>query len=91
MDRFYNKTEYSGLETHILNSYTNPLVQVRTLFKNPEGAHKPPADYALYSVDSASCKVAYYNKLPPGALPTLRIRFRCPHARRRKRNELSGE
>ncbi|KAJ3968349.1 ubiquitin carboxyl-terminal hydrolase-domain-containing protein [Lentinula raphanica] len=25
---FYNKTEYSGLETHILNSYTNPLVQV---------------------------------------------------------------
>jgi len=26
--RFYNKTEYSGLETHILNSYTNPVVQV---------------------------------------------------------------
>ncbi|KAI0059101.1 PAB-dependent poly-A-specific ribonuclease subunit PAN2 [Artomyces pyxidatus] len=25
---FYNKTEFSGLETHILNSYTNPLVQV---------------------------------------------------------------
>ncbi|KAF5379932.1 hypothetical protein D9757_007171 [Collybiopsis confluens] len=25
---FYNKTEYSGLETHILNSYTNPLLQV---------------------------------------------------------------
>ncbi|KAF7305131.1 PAN2-PAN3 deadenylation complex catalytic subunit PAN2 [Mycena kentingensis (nom. inval.)] len=25
---FYNKTEYSGLETHILNSYTNALVQV---------------------------------------------------------------
>ncbi|KAI4525371.1 hypothetical protein K525DRAFT_234573 [Schizophyllum commune Loenen D] len=25
---FYNKTEYSGLETHILNSYTNSLVQV---------------------------------------------------------------
>lgn len=24
---FYNKTTYSGLETHILNSYTNPLVQ----------------------------------------------------------------
>ncbi|KAG7086554.1 hypothetical protein E1B28_002503 [Marasmius oreades] len=25
---FYNKTEFSGLETHILNSYTNPLVQI---------------------------------------------------------------
>uniref|UniRef100_A0A0W0F3U7 PAN2-PAN3 deadenylation complex catalytic subunit PAN2 n=1 Tax=Moniliophthora roreri TaxID=221103 RepID=A0A0W0F3U7_MONRR len=24
---FYNKTEFSGLETHILNSYTNSLVQ----------------------------------------------------------------
>ncbi|KAJ8093092.1 poly(A)-specific ribonuclease [Marasmius tenuissimus] len=24
---FYNETEFSGLETHILNSYTNPLVQ----------------------------------------------------------------
>ncbi|KAK0185791.1 ubiquitin carboxyl-terminal hydrolase-domain-containing protein [Armillaria mellea] len=24
---FYNKTEYSGLETHILNSYTNPMLQ----------------------------------------------------------------
>jgi Ubiquitin carboxyl-terminal hydrolase. len=27
MRRFYNHTPYSGLETHILNSYTNPLVQ----------------------------------------------------------------
>ncbi|KAG6379196.1 ubiquitin carboxyl-terminal hydrolase-domain-containing protein [Boletus reticuloceps] len=26
--RFYNKTAYSGLETHILNSYTNPILQV---------------------------------------------------------------
>ena len=26
--RFYNKTEYSGLETHILNSYTNAILQV---------------------------------------------------------------
>ncbi|KAI0293442.1 PAB-dependent poly-A-specific ribonuclease subunit PAN2 [Russula brevipes] len=25
---FFNQTEFSGLETHILNSYTNPLVQV---------------------------------------------------------------
>jgi PAB-dependent poly(A)-specific ribonuclease subunit 2 len=25
--RFYNKTPFSGLETHILNSYTNSLVQ----------------------------------------------------------------
>ncbi|KAI9568994.1 PAB-dependent poly-A-specific ribonuclease subunit PAN2 [Boletus coccyginus] len=25
---FYNKTAYSGLETHILNSYTNPVLQV---------------------------------------------------------------
>ncbi|KAG6878679.1 hypothetical protein C0993_011494 [Termitomyces sp. T159_Od127] len=25
---FYNKTEYSGLETHIFNSYTNSLLQV---------------------------------------------------------------
>lgn len=25
---FYNKTSYSGLETHILNSYTNSLLQV---------------------------------------------------------------
>lgn len=25
---FYNKTDYSGLETHILNSYTNPILQV---------------------------------------------------------------
>ncbi|KAF8969950.1 ubiquitin carboxyl-terminal hydrolase-domain-containing protein [Flammula alnicola] len=25
---FYNKTEFSGLETHILNSYTNSVVQV---------------------------------------------------------------
>lgn len=25
---FYNRTPFSGLETHILNSYTNPLVQV---------------------------------------------------------------
>lgn len=24
---FYNKTSYSGLETHILNSYTNSVVQ----------------------------------------------------------------
>lgn len=24
---FYNKTKYSGLETHILNSYTNPVLQ----------------------------------------------------------------
>ena len=27
-DRFYNKTEYSGLETHISNSYANPLLQL---------------------------------------------------------------
>ena len=26
--RFYNHTEYSGLETHITNSYTNPLLQL---------------------------------------------------------------
>ena len=26
--RFYNKTKYSGLETHISNSYTNPLLQL---------------------------------------------------------------
>ncbi|KAH9923912.1 ubiquitin carboxyl-terminal hydrolase-domain-containing protein [Epithele typhae] len=26
--QFYNKTSFSGLETHILNSYTNALVQV---------------------------------------------------------------
>jgi PAB-dependent poly(A)-specific ribonuclease subunit 2 len=25
---FYNKTEYSGLEIHISNSYANPLLQV---------------------------------------------------------------
>lgn len=25
--RSYNKTRYSGLETHIINSYTNPLIQ----------------------------------------------------------------
>ncbi|OBZ75634.1 PAB-dependent poly(A)-specific ribonuclease subunit PAN2 [Grifola frondosa] len=25
---FYNKTTFSGLETHILNSYTNPLLQL---------------------------------------------------------------
>lgn len=25
--RFYNHTDYSGLETHIINSYTNPLLQ----------------------------------------------------------------
>ncbi|KAJ3902046.1 ubiquitin carboxyl-terminal hydrolase-domain-containing protein [Lentinula edodes] len=25
---FFNKTEFSGLETHILNSYTNPILQV---------------------------------------------------------------
>ncbi|TDL27635.1 hypothetical protein BD410DRAFT_782767 [Rickenella mellea] len=25
---FYNRTEYSGLETHIMNSYTNAMVQV---------------------------------------------------------------
>ncbi|GBE82668.1 ubiquitin carboxyl-terminal hydrolase-domain-containing protein [Sparassis latifolia] len=25
---FYNRTEFSGLETHILNSYTNPVVQL---------------------------------------------------------------
>ncbi|THV07954.1 hypothetical protein K435DRAFT_815204 [Dendrothele bispora CBS 962.96] len=25
---FYNKTDFSGLETHILNSYTNPILQV---------------------------------------------------------------
>ncbi|OCH89095.1 PAB-dependent poly-A-specific ribonuclease subunit PAN2 [Obba rivulosa] len=25
---FYNKTEHSGLETHILNSYTNPILQL---------------------------------------------------------------
>ena len=26
--RYYNKTDYSGLETHISNSYANPLLQV---------------------------------------------------------------
>ena len=26
--RFYNKTNFSGLETHIANSYTNPLLQL---------------------------------------------------------------
>lgn len=26
--RFYNRTQFSGLETHILNSYTNAMVQV---------------------------------------------------------------
>lgn len=26
--RFYNKTDFSGLETHILNSYTNSMLQV---------------------------------------------------------------
>lgn len=27
-ERFYNKTQFSGLETHILNSYTNSVVQI---------------------------------------------------------------
>ena len=34
---FYNKTEFSGLETHIVNSYTNPLLQLLKfipLFRN---------------------------------------------------------
>ena len=34
---FYNKTHYSGLETHIANSYTNPLLQLlkfTPLFRN---------------------------------------------------------
>ncbi|KAI9673043.1 MAG: poly(A)-specific ribonuclease [Caeruleum heppii] len=26
--KYYNKTEYSGLETHIVNSYSNPLLQL---------------------------------------------------------------
>ncbi|KAF2772334.1 hypothetical protein EJ03DRAFT_287998 [Teratosphaeria nubilosa] len=26
--KYYNKTQYSGLETHIVNSYANPLLQV---------------------------------------------------------------
>lgn len=26
--RYYNKTKYSGLETHIVNSYANPLLQL---------------------------------------------------------------
>lgn len=26
--RYYNKTHYSGLETHITNSYSNPLLQL---------------------------------------------------------------
>ena len=26
--RYYNKTQFSGLETHIANSYTNPLLQL---------------------------------------------------------------
>ena len=25
---YYNHTDYSGLETHIVNSYTNPLLQL---------------------------------------------------------------
>ena len=28
ISRFFNRTEFSGLETHILNSYTNSLLQV---------------------------------------------------------------
>lgn len=28
MDRFYNKTKFSGLETHIANSYANSLLQL---------------------------------------------------------------
>jgi hypothetical protein len=28
LSSFFNKTEFSGLETHILNSYTNSLLQV---------------------------------------------------------------
>lgn len=27
-DRYYNKTKFSGLETHIANSYANPLLQL---------------------------------------------------------------
>jgi PAB-dependent poly(A)-specific ribonuclease subunit 2 len=26
--RYYNKTQYAGLETHIINSYANPLLQI---------------------------------------------------------------
>ena len=26
--RFYNETDFSGLETHIVNSYTNPMLQL---------------------------------------------------------------
>jgi len=26
--KYYNKTQYSGLETHIVNSYANPLLQI---------------------------------------------------------------
>lgn len=28
MDRYFNKTKFSGLETHIANSYANPLLQL---------------------------------------------------------------
>ena len=28
LERYYNKTRFSGLETHITNSYLNPLLQL---------------------------------------------------------------
>jgi len=28
VSRYYNKTKFSGLETHIANSYANPLLQL---------------------------------------------------------------
>lgn len=37
LSRFYNKTQYSGLETDITNSYLNPLLQLlkyTPLFRN---------------------------------------------------------
>ncbi|KAJ7702241.1 ubiquitin carboxyl-terminal hydrolase-domain-containing protein [Mycena rosella] len=44
---FYNKTEYSGLETHILNSYTNALLQIMH--------YSPPIRYLAKSHITTTC------------------------------------
>lgn len=59
MFRFYNKTRYSGLETHISNSYANALLQVLNFMPLVRNLALQHAATACVSETCLLCELGY--------------------------------
>lgn len=59
MIRFYNKTDYAGLETHIANSYINPLLQVMNFTTRTRNLALHHTATACIQPDCILCEIGF--------------------------------